>query len=677
MLTTTMPEPPARSHMLRRLVLGAVAVLILLGLAGALLLRVVPGAYGALVGPFFPSGGSASVRVNQVGYLVGEGKRGVLLASRAEVGATFAVTATNGGRVVYRAPVGQRLIAWSAAFPYAYPLDFNAVTAPGAYVIRVSGTVAAVSAPFRVGSAAQLYAPLLANALFFYQAQHDSPTVNAAVLDRQPSHLADATASVYATPSFTNGALASGLTRVGGPVDVAGGWFDAGDYLKFVETASYTDAILLLAARDARDAPEVAGAGAKADFAAEGRYGLDWLQKMWDEGSRTLYYQVGIGDGNGGSILGDHDSWRLPQSDDQLNTQPGDPAYYVQHRPVLWAGPAGAPISPNLAGRLAADFALCYQVFAASDPAYAARCLASAETVYGLAKTSQVGQLVTTAPYDYYGETSWRDDMELGASELALAVAQATNQGDPTLATLPHADPAYYLAQAARWASAYIHGPDDGTDTLNLYDVSGLAHYELARALAQPGAPTGLALTRQDLVADLGAQLASAAAQAQRDPFGLGVGYTSGDLVPHALGLALMADEYDTLTGATTYRAFGEKQRDWVLGANAWGVSFVVGAGAVFPLCLHHQIANLAGSLRGPAGGSILLGATVDGPQPPDQLQGLSLPDGARPCSAPGDPYRAYAGQGVTFADNAADYPCVEPADDYTALTVLLFAHQG
>lgn len=675
MLTmTTTVEPSAGAHTARRVVLGAVAVLILLGLAGALLLRIIPGAYGALAGPFLPGGGSASVRINQVGYLVGEAKRGVLLASRDETGATFAVTMASGRRVVYRAAVGPRLSAWSAAFPYAYPLDFSAVTTPGAYVIRVSGTVGAVSPPFRVGSAAQLYAPLLANALSFYQAQHDGPNVNAAILDRQPSHLADATASVYATPSFSQGALASGLTRVGGPMDVSGGWFDAGDYLKFVETASYTDAILLLAARDA---PQVVGAHAPANIAAEARYGLDWLQKMWDENSRTLYYQVGIGDGNGGSILGDHDSWRLSQRDDQLNTQPGDPAYFVQHRPVLRAGASGALISPNLAGRLAADFALCYQVFVASDPAYAAHCLASAETVYSLAKSSQVGQLLTAAPYDYYGETSWRDDMELGGAELGLAVAQAATRGDPALTALPHADSAYYLAQSASWANAYIHGPDDGTDTLNLYDVSGLAHYELARALDRLGAPTGLAVTRQALVADLGAQLASAAAQAQRDPFGLGVGYTSGDLVPHALGLAIMAQEYDTLTGATAYRAFGAAQRDWVVGANAWGVSFVVGAGHTFPLCLHHQIANLAGSLRGSAGGAILLGATVDGPQPPDQLQGLALPDGARACSAPGDPYRAYAGQGVTFADNAADYPCVEPADDYTALTALLFARQG
>ena len=35
-----------------------------------------------------------------------------------------------------------------------------------------------------------------------------------------------------------------------------------------------------------------------------------------------------------------------------------------------------------------------------------------------------------------------------------------------------------YLGEAADWAAAYIASPDQ--DTLNLYDVGGLAHHELA-----------------------------------------------------------------------------------------------------------------------------------------------------------------------------------------------------
>ena len=47
-------------------------------------------------------------------------------------------------------------------------------------------------------------------------------------------------------------------------------------------------------------------------------FGLSWFFKMWDDDSRTLYYQVGIGDGND-DIVGDHDLWRLPEEDDDID----------------------------------------------------------------------------------------------------------------------------------------------------------------------------------------------------------------------------------------------------------------------------------------------------------------------------------------------------------------------
>src|SRR5262249_23427053 len=132
-------------------------------------------------------------------------------------------------------------------------------------------------------------------------------------------------------------------------------------------------------------------------LAAESRHVLDWLLKMWDQDSRTLYYQVGLGDGSA-TVLGDHDLWRLPEADDDLHPRAGAPDYFIKNRPALRAGSPGAAISPNLAGRLAAAFGLCSQVFRASDPTYANQCLIAAQTIYDLAKTASVGELMTTAP---------------------------------------------------------------------------------------------------------------------------------------------------------------------------------------------------------------------------------------------------------------------------------------
>ncbi len=204
----------------------------------------------------------------------------------------------------------------------------------------------------------------------------------------------------------------------------------------------------------ARDFPTQAGAG----FTAEAKFGTDWLLKMWNDSTKTMYYQVGIGAGNAKTIS-DHDIWRLPQADD---TYGGTSSLdrYIRNRPVFRAGAPGALISPNIAGRDAAAFAECYQVFRVSDPAYADTCLQDAEDVYGLANTAWTGNLLTAIPYSFYPEVEWRDDMELGATELYKALAAATPP-----AGLPHTDPMYYLPLAAQWANAYITGPNDAADT--------------------------------------------------------------------------------------------------------------------------------------------------------------------------------------------------------------------
>jgi hypothetical protein len=527
-----------------------------------------------------------------------------------------------------------------------YALDLSSLERPGTYVIRVKG---AAPRKVRVGATPGVYRRLLGNAIAYYQSVRDGPDVIPGPLHRKPSHLRDRTAPVYAKPRYnSDGELLGKLKRIAGTHDVSGGWFDAGDYVKFVHNTAYATLVMLLAARD-----DSARFPAGVDPAAEARFGLDWLLRMWDDSTRTLYFQVGIGDGNGDSILGDHDFWRLPQADDRLKLKPGAPNALVAQRPALRAGPPGAPVSPNLAGRLSAALGLCAQVFRASDPAFAARCLAAGEHVFGLARTSHVGQLLSAVPHAYYPESEWRDDLELGATELARADA---------------ANRARYLADAARWADAYLKRPDAGAGPLDVYDVASLAHSELA-PLA-PGA------TQARLTKALESNLSRARRAARKEPFGLGLAPGNFDTAPHALGYAVTAGLYERLTGSKRFRVFGQQQLDWVLGANAWGASFVVGAGRAFPRCMQSQISNLSGSLTGRP--PLQLGATVGGPNSPDQFEGLGFPEHARRCPPHGgNRYRRFDGHGARFVDDMRSWPTVEPAIDYTALTMLAFAERA
>ncbi len=607
---------------------------------------------------------SAFVRVNQVGYPAASAKRAYLMSSVAETGATFTVRNGVGG-ATFSGPIGPLLGAWSNAYPFVYALDFGSVTAPEAYSIEVSGPAPASSPTFAIGSGQAVYQQALANALSFYQTERDGPDYIPGPLRAAPAHLHDRRAMTYLRPRVDqDGAFSGDLTRLGTRVDASGGWWDAGDYIKGVQTLSYTTDMLLVGVRDF---PAQMGSGsATSDFTSEARFGTDWLLRMWDDDSMTLFFQVGIGNGND-AIVGDHDLWRLPQRDDTF----GGTARrfrYIRHRPVFRAGPPESPISPNLAGRMAAAFGLCFQIYRQSDPAFANDCLRSGQHVFDLADTDPQGKLLTYLPFSFYPESEWRSDLELAAVELYFAVASGNLP-----AGLPHTDPSFYLQQAAHWANAYITGPDDAADTLNLYDVSGLAHYELHRAIGQAGNPPGLEVTQGVLLADLDRALDHAIAQASTDPFQFGFGWANWDTATHGTGLSVMASEYAQLTGSGEHAAWAGRWLANVLGANAWGSSFIVGSGTTFPHCIHHQVANLVGSLDGST--PILSGAVVEGP---NGTMYHGFQDRMRNC--PPDDHDVFArfGSGkARFRDDIESFSTVEPAVDLSATSPLAFAWQA
>jgi len=324
----------------------------------------------------------AYVRVDQVGFPTGATVAAHVLSRRALHAP--AQLRDQAGTVVEQAPLGRDLGRWSARVRHVYAVRLPA-PAPGVYTLAAAG---ASSPAFRVAPAAQLYAPLVGDELRYLRAQRDGADVDPAVMDRRPSHLSDAHARLYATPRFSGTRLASALRPAGGTVDVEGGWMDAGDTLKYAETASFTEVALLVALRDHPAALDGAAA------TAEARRGMDWLLKLWDPARRRLVYQVGLGDGGHG-VLGAHDVWAPPDAE-----PPGARARFIRDRPAF---AERGSISPNLAGRMAAAYALGAQVL---GPGYEARCLAAARSIYAAARTR--GRLVTAAPYAYYPEREWQ-----------------------------------------------------------------------------------------------------------------------------------------------------------------------------------------------------------------------------------------------------------------------------
>ena len=693
---------------------------------------------------------SAYVRVSQVGYETGKAPfRAYLMCTSSQTGATFTVVNSQ-GVVSYSGSADALLGTWSHSKTltyYVYALDF---TAPGGdlYTISISGPVKATSPPFAVDQPDILYPGLLLNTLFFYESERDGPDFIPNALRTAPGHLKDANARVYQTPPLDSNDFLDNspptlpLVSADLPnIDASGGWWDAGDYMKYVETVSYTTALMQIGIRDfpnemGHRAPmnppappgSISYAGASgvgaprsSDFTGEARFGIDWLMKMWDDRTQTLYYQVDnsqdwdyYGEGVPSSATGncggtyatpyclitEYDIWTLPQAADNFEEQ-GDPkpcdiytTFFICYRPVFPAGPAGSPISPNLAGRLAADFALCSQLNRRSNPALANQCLKNAEDVFALANTSYPDPapsgsgsgtcdhcLLTVSPFDGYGETVWDDDMELGATELYFAVKFA--EADQNLpAELPHADPMYYLRRATEFAQRYVTYiyETGNTDTLNLYDISGLAHFELYRALEMAGGPDGLEVSKTEVAKQLLRQVGDAITQAGADPWGFGNHWNYGDTTSHGAGLSVMASEAYYLTHSEAYDTYSQRWLANILGANSWGSSFIVGDGSTFPNCIQHQVANLAGALDGTSGGTpILWGASTEGPAG-DATSGVV--SGMILCPANGvDTFKIFNGndgafkasQVAVYRDNMQSYSTTEPAIDLTSTSFLMW----
>ncbi|MEV4315975.1 glycoside hydrolase family 9 protein [Actinocrispum sp. NPDC049592] len=583
--------------------------------------------------------------MDQVGYATGETKAGYLLAPVAVQNQRFTVV-DQSGRTVYTGKVGANLGGWNDGYQAVHQLDFSSVSKPGTYRIKVSGAVTATSPSFRVDTGDKLFTPMVHATTEFFQAQRDGRSTIPGRLGRGPSHLTDAKATVYAQPKFKGdgGDVPSEpLKATGGPVDVEGGWVDAGDFVKFTSNTAYSLAELGYVQR----------IGGNPALLAEFKHGLDWLDKTWDARTKTLYAQVGIGTGSEEfGFVGDHDVWRLAEADDKLTVKPGDEEFFIKYRPVFPAAEPGAPLSPNLAGRVAAAFALGAQL--EPNPGKARRYLAEAASVFAAAKTTDVGELVTAFPHAYYPEDSWADDMELGATQLALAAARL---GDLRYFT--------WAKQATHWAKEYL--ASDSKDMLNLYDTSALAHSELVKLLRRGViAPE---VSQQQVIGDLKRQLDIGTTRAAASQFRTGVDVTNFDAASRSFGFAATARLYRQLTGDKSYDAFGVRQRNFALGSNAWGISLIVGVGSTFPYCPHHQAANLAGDPNG--GRRILYGAVINGPNGADNFEDLGeMPEGAIPCSRS---FAAFDGQGSRFFDDLRSWPSSEPAIDFTSTALLAF----
>ncbi len=521
--------------------------------------------------------GEVFVRVNQVGYAADEGKVALALSSASLDGASFHVDRVSGERV-YTGTVGVDRGTYGE-FAHVYEMDLSSVREPGSYRLVVED---AASPAFAVGS--DRYRDLLGLTLQFFRVQRCG---DANALLHGPCHLTDGTAD--------------GGGRDGQRVDATGGWHDAGDYIKFLITQGASTALLLEAFDRHKDA--FRGAEATPPVLDEARVGVDWIAKLWDDDTKTLYYQVGDGH--------DHNEWRLPEGDDA--ERPG--------RRVIACEPgAGA----NVAGKAAGVLALAAVIWSDAsapyrDDALAERYLAAARQIYAFGKSRPSAQSSTNG---FYVEESWKDDMELAAVELYRATGESKYLKD-----------ARKLSKQVGAGGAFDWG-----------ELNPLAHYELARVDAK---------SRTRVAKFLAADLDAATVAASGDRFGLALMKYHWGSTTSVAGVALEALWYEDLTGDASYRRLALAQRNFILGENPWGVCFVSGAGETWPHTPHHQIADIEHAE--------LTGFWDEGPVRRSVFEGQEI------TLRSSDAFAQFQSADAVYHDDVEDYVTNEPTLDAAA----------
>ncbi len=408
--------------------------------------------------------------------------------------------------------------------------------------------------------AEQNYGEALQKSLYFYECQQSGP-------------LPDWNRVQWRGPSCINDGADVGK-------DLTGGWFDAGDHVKFNFPMAFSNTMLCWGVVDYRDAYEKSGQ--LSVVLNNIRFTADYLMRC-HTAQNEFYGQVG----NGGL---DHAFWGPAES---VESQMKRPSYKID---------ADKPGS-DLAGEAAAALSAASIAFKTEDPAYSEKCLTHAKQLYEFANNyrGKYSDAISDAQGYYNSWSGYIDELVWGAIWLYRATKDSV-----------------YLSKAEKYYDSLSTEPQSTIKSFKwtiAWDDKSYGNYVLLAIL------TGKQKYKDD-------------AERWLDYWTVGVNgqkiyYTPGGLAwlsewgscRYAANTAFLAFMYsDAIANAThskEYHDFAVKQINYALGDNPLKRSLVVGYGTNPPQREHHRTAH--GIYPGQASDTntcahILYGALVGGP---------------------------------------------------------------
>lgn len=464
--------------------------------------------------------------------------------------------------------------------------DFSRVSRPGTYRLSVGDSL---SAPFRI--APDAYRDVLNASLRSYWFQRASTALSPELAGpwARPAGHPDKALPLVEVPGAK------------GTRDVQGGWYDAGDYGKYVVNGGIALGL------------------------------LQDLQERWP----TLIADGALRipeSGNGRGDLLDETRWELEWF---LRMQDKDGGFFFKVATLKWDGmvmPHEATAPRHVIGKSTAStlnavavLAQASRLWKSHDPAFSRTCLAAARLGWSWAQAHpSISAPSETGGSGGYGDEGFDDERFWAATQLWRSTGEATY-----LAKIRELSPAVGVLSASFWR-----------------DVHNLPWFELARQ-ERDTVLRNLARTKlQERADSIAASLEGSVGRLPSESFPWG---SNDHLLQHAL---VLANAYETRPDAR-FRDAALEILDHVLGRNVQETCFVTGFGARSPRHPHHRI-NQGDSVEAPFPGLLVGGPNAQRQDDASKVPGGAVYASSKPARSWVDDWRSYASNETAINWNAS-----------------------
>lgn len=519
-------------------------------------------------------GSSSRIRINQVGYHPGAPKVAVVVEEVGDALDAFYVTTSGGADTVFTGALGIPR-TWPLSMETVRQADFSALREPGRYRVVVPG----VGASFAFDIAPYVYQDLTRGTIrgFYYQ--------------RASTALAPEHAGAWARPAghpdtnvLVHPSAASPGRPAGTVIAAPRGWYDAGDYNKYVVNSGITTATLLSlyehfpAYFDRLDLGIPESGDAVPDLLDEILWNLRWMLAMQDPADGGVYHKLTTPDFEG-----------MKTTPQQARQQ----RYVVQKSTAATLDFAA----------VTAQAARIFAGFEAELPGLADSLRAASIAAWRWARQHPAvyyDQGRMNSPFDpdvntgAYGDGNVTDEFLWAATELYV-----TTKADSFLAN--------YDPFAVR-----------DLDVPSWSDVAALGFYSLLHHADDLTPAATITSIERELI-----QLADGLVETRRNSaYGVAMGGAPSDFVWGSNAVAanqgMVLLQAFRLSRDSLYLDAALANLDYLLGRNAIGISFVTGYGSAAPVYPHHR-PSASDTVRNPVPG-LLVGGAQPGPAGPGGL---------------------------------------------------------